>query len=125
MKKEAEIQEPSKGVDRAKWFIVFAIIAATVVGNHMYAHVSFTIRLALMIVAIVAGLGVAAFTIKGKQIVQFAKESRTEIRKVVWPTRQETMQTTLIVLAVSVVTALVLWGMDGIMVRLVAFAMGV
>ncbi len=62
----------------------------------------------------------AALTKKGKNAIDFARESRMEVRKVVWPTRQETIQTTLIVLAVCIVMALALWGVDGIMVRLVS-----
>ncbi len=58
-------------------------------------------------------------------IIGFLSGVKSELKKVVWPTRQETMQTTLIVLAVSIVMALVLWGIDGIMVRLVALATGV
>ncbi|WP_435532752.1 preprotein translocase subunit SecE [Vibrio stylophorae] len=78
-------------------------------------------------VIVLAGLAalVAATTTKGKAAVAFGRESRMEMRKVVWPTRQETMQTTLIVLAVTLLMALILWGIDGIMVRLVALATGV
>jgi preprotein translocase subunit SecE len=46
---------------------------------------------------------------------RWLKEARTEIRKVVWPTRQETTQTTLIVVAVVLVMALVLWGLDSLL----------
>jgi preprotein translocase SecE subunit len=44
--------------------------------------------------------------------VELARAARTEIRKVVWPTRQEATQTTLVVVAVVLVTSLVLWGLD-------------
>jgi len=57
--------------------------------------------------------------------LSFAKESRTEVRKVVWPTRQEANQTTLIVLAATLVMALILWGLDGIIVRVVGFITGI
>ncbi|WP_337166314.1 preprotein translocase subunit SecE, partial [Vibrio fluvialis] len=73
-------------------------------------EMSVVVRAAGVVVLIAAALGVAATTTKGKAAISFAKESRMEVRKVVWPTRQETMQTTLIVLAVSIVMALVLWG---------------
>ena len=63
----------------------------------------------------------AAMTGKGKTFLGFAKESRLEVRKVVWPTRQETVQTTLIILAVSTIVGLVLWGLDGVFVRVVSF----
>ncbi|MBP5143215.1 preprotein translocase subunit SecE, partial [Pseudomonas chlororaphis] len=52
------------------------------------------------------------------------KEARTEIRKVVWPTRQETTQTTLIVVAVVLVMALLLWGLDSLLGWLVSLIVG-
>ena len=56
--------------------------------------------------------------------MSFAKESRTEVRKVVWPSRQEATQTTLIVVVATVIVALILWGLDGILVRVVGFLTG-
>ena len=47
-----------------------------------------------------------------------------ELRKVVWPTRQETIQTTLIVVAMVVVAALILWGLDKVFFWLVAWLTG-
>ncbi|GAL12919.1 preprotein translocase subunit SecE [Vibrio astriarenae] len=121
----AETPESSNGADTFKWIVAFALAAAAVVGNYLYGEMSVVIRAAGVVVLIAAALGVAATTMKGKAAISFAKESRMEVRKVVWPTRQETTQTTLIVLAVSIVMALALWGIDGIMVRLVAFVTGV
>lgn len=72
----------------------------------------------------VAGF-IAATTEKGSAFLTFAKESRMEVRKVIWPTRQETNQTTLIVMAATLIMALLLWGLDGIIVRLVAFITGI
>lgn len=122
----AETPDGSNAVDKLKWFITFVLLAAAVVGNSFYGEtVSIVLRAAGVIVLIAAALGLAATTMKGKIAISFAREARMEVRKVIWPTRQETVQTTLIVLAVCVVMALVLWGIDGIMVRLVAFATGV
>ena len=121
----AETPESSNGADIFKWIVTFALLAVAVVGNYLYGEMSVVIRAAGVVVLIAAALGVAATTTKGKAAISFAKESRMEVRKVVWPTRQETMQTTLIVLAVSIVMALALWGIDGIMVRLVALVTGV
>ncbi|MGL4192998.1 preprotein translocase subunit SecE [Vibrio misgurnus] len=121
----AEAPDSSNAADTLKWVITFILLVAAVVGNYLYGELSVVARAAGVIVLIAAALGVAATTTKGKQAIVFARESRMEVRKVVWPTRQETMQTTLIVLAVSIVMALALWGIDGIMVRLVAFVTGV
>jgi preprotein translocase subunit SecE len=57
-------------------------------------------------------------------VVQFFGESRAELRKVVWPTREETMQTTLVVAVMVIVLSLVLWGMDGLLVWLIGWLTG-
>ncbi|EKO3660407.1 preprotein translocase subunit SecE [Vibrio metschnikovii] len=121
----AETPDSSNALDTLKWVITFVLLAAAVVGNYLYGEWSVVARAAGVIVFIAGALGVAATTVKGQAAIVFARESRMEVRKVVWPTRQETMQTTLIVLAVSIVMALALWGIDGIMVRLVSFVTGV
>ncbi|OBT12990.1 preprotein translocase subunit SecE [Vibrio sp. UCD-FRSSP16_10] len=125
MKANAETPDSSSAADIFKWIVAFVLLAAAVVGNHLYGEMSVVIRAASVVALIAIALGIAATTTKGKATIIFARESRMEIRKVVWPTRQETMQTTLIVLAVSIVMALALWGIDGIMVRLVSLATGV
>ncbi|WP_070962628.1 preprotein translocase subunit SecE [Vibrio sonorensis] len=121
----AETPDSSSAADTFKWIIAFSLLAAAVVGNYLYGEMSVVIRAAGVVVLIAAALGVSATTTKGKAAIVFARESRMEVRKVVWPTRQETIQTTFIVLAVSIVMALALWGIDGIMVRLVNLVTGV
>lgn len=59
-------------------------------------------------------------TSTGKQILRFAKESKNELLKVVWPTRQETVQTTTIVIAMVTITGFVLWGIDSMMMWAIA-----
>jgi preprotein translocase subunit SecE len=124
MNANAETPNSSSAADTIKWIIAFALLAAAVVGNYLYGEMSVVIRVAGVVLLIAAALGVSATTAKGKTAISFARESRMEVRKVVWPTRQETVQTTLIVLAVCVVMALILWGIDGIMVRLVNLVTG-
>lgn len=122
----AETPDGSKTADIAKWIVTFVLLAVAVVGNSYYnGELNVVARTAGVVVLVAAALGIAATTTKGKAAISFAREARTEVRKVVWPTRQETVQTTLIVLAVSIVMSLVLWGIDGIMVRLVSLATGV
>ncbi|NAW67588.1 preprotein translocase subunit SecE [Photobacterium halotolerans] len=125
MKANAENQSSSSSMDGLKWVVVFALLAAAVVGNYLYSDVSVALRAAAVVVLVAAAGGVAALTAKGKTAITFARESRMEVRKVVWPTRQEATQTTFIVLAVTVIMALALWGIDGIMVRLVRLVTGV
>lgn len=122
---KANAETPSKSTDILKWIGVFALVATAVVGNSLYGELSVVLRATAVVVLVAIACGLAAITTKGKSAITFANESRMEVRKVVWPTRQETLQTTLIVLAVTVVMSLILWGIDGVMVRLVRIFTGV
>ncbi|TVS12229.1 MAG: preprotein translocase subunit SecE [Gammaproteobacteria bacterium] len=100
------------GLDGLKWVVVFVLIAAGAFGNSYYGDESLLYRvLALVAVAAAAG-AVAVQTAKGRAFWELLKDARIEIRKVVWPNREETTQTTLIVLALVVIVALILWGLD-------------
>lgn len=108
--------------DSIKWIVVAVLVAVAVVGNSYYADQSLLYRvLGIVAIAAVAGL-VALQTAKGAAFWTLIKGSRTEIRKVVWPTRQETLQTTMIVVAFVVVVALMLWGLDSFLGWLVSMA---
>ncbi|CAG8871412.1 Protein translocase subunit SecE [Pseudomonas fluorescens] len=110
--------------DLIKWVAVVALVVVGVVGNQYYSAAPILYRvLALLALAAVAGF-VALQTAKGKSFFVLAKEARAEIRKVVWPTRQETMQTTLIVVVVVLVMALLLWGLDSLLGWLVSLIVG-
>ena len=118
-------ENQTNALDMFKWVVVFALLAGLVTANTMYGEISVLYRaIAIVVVVGIAGF-IAATTEKGSTFLSFAKESRTEVRKVVWPTRQEANQTTLIVLAATLVMALILWGLDGIIVRVVGFITGI
>jgi preprotein translocase subunit SecE len=117
-------ETPTSRFDGLKWFGVFALVAAAVVGNSYFANESLLYRvLGILALAAIAGL-VALQTAKGAAFWSLVKGSRTEIRKVVWPTRQETVQTTLIVVAFVLVVALILWGLDSFLGWLVSLVIG-
>ena len=118
-------ENQSNALDMFKWVVIFALLAGLVTANTVYGEISVLYRaIAAVVVVVIAGF-IAASTEKGSTFLSFAKESRTEVRKVVWPTRQEANQTTLIVLAATLVMALILWGLDGIIVRVVGFITGI
>ncbi|ATG56960.1 preprotein translocase subunit SecE [Pseudoalteromonas sp. 13-15] len=118
------VETPSSGMESVKWLVAIALLAGAVVGNHMYADQSVLLRAIGVVVAIAAGLAIASQTFKGRTFLAFAKEARIEVRKVIWPTRQETTHTTLIVMVATVIMALILWGLDGILFRAVGFLTG-
>ncbi|SDT87868.1 protein translocase subunit secE/sec61 gamma [Pseudomonas pohangensis] len=110
--------------DALKWLVVVLLVALGVVGNQYFAAEPVLYRvLVLLFLAVLAGF-VAFQTQKGRAFFVLLKEARTEIRKVVWPTRQETTQTTLIVVAVVLVMALLLWGLDSLLGWLVSLIVG-
>ncbi|AEY00492.1 preprotein translocase subunit SecE [Oceanimonas sp. CHS3-5] len=111
--------------DTLLWGLVFIILIAAVVANYLYSDLAVFIRAAGVVVAVgIAGL-LAYQTKKGQSSFAFARESRLEMRKVVWPTRQESIQTTLIVLAVTALVGLFLFLLDGLLVWLVNLVTGV
>jgi len=105
-------EEKEYRLDFAKWIIVAALLALGVYGNsHFSAQPVFLRALGLIVIAAVA-LFVAYNTEKGAGLWSLVQGSVVELRKVVWPTRQETNQTTLIVIAVVIFMSLVLWALD-------------
>ncbi|WP_049630932.1 preprotein translocase subunit SecE [Cellvibrio sp. pealriver] len=108
----ANTEEKVYRLDALKWLLVVAIVAAGVVGNSHFSAESVLYRaLALLVLAFIAIL-VALQTAKGVAIADVVRGALVELRKVVWPTRQETNQTTLIVIAVVIVMAIILWLLD-------------
>jgi len=122
MSSSAETQE-SRG-DVLKWAVVVLLVAVAVVGNNYFSAESLLYRLiAVLVLDGVAGF-VALNTAKVRSFAKLAREAKTEIRRVVWPTRQETVQTTLIVLAVVIFMSLVLWGVDSLLGWIVSAVIG-
>jgi preprotein translocase subunit SecE len=117
-------EQPSSSLDGLKWGLVILLLAAAIGGNYYYGQESVLFRAIGVVFAVgVAGL-IAMQTLKGRNAVSFAKESRTEVRKVVWPTRQEAIQTTGIVLVVTLLMSLLLWGLDSVLFWLVGLITG-
>ena len=117
-------QEANSPLNIILWMLAAALVVAGIYGNSYFGGESLLYRvLGMLSVAIVAA-GVALQTSQGKAFWLLLKGARTEIRKVVWPTRQETIQTTLIVSLVVILAGLILWGLDTLLSWLVSLAIG-
>ncbi|WP_312956544.1 preprotein translocase subunit SecE [Pseudomonas songnenensis] len=110
--------------DLVKWLVVAALVVVAVVGNQYYSAEPILYRVLAVLATGVVAAFVALQTSKGRSFAVLLKEARSEIRKVVWPTRQETTQTTLIVVVVVLVMALLLWGLDSLLGWLVSMVVG-
>ncbi len=102
----------ASSLDTVKLTLALALLGGGVVAFYWFADQSLLLRV-LGLLAI-AGLSVfvASQTALGRSTWAFIANTRTEVRKVVWPTRAETVQTTLAVLFVVVLMGIVLWLMD-------------
>jgi len=120
----SKVENNNGALDTVKWLLVFVLVAVGVVGNYYYSAESLLYRvLALLVLAAVAGF-VALQTAKGKKFAALVTEAKAEVRKVVWPTRQELTQTTMIVVVFVLFMALVLWGMDSLIGWIVSLVIG-
>ena len=120
----AKTEQQEFRFDGIKWLVVAVLVAIGVAGNVMFADQSLLYRVIALLVLAVIAIAVAMQTEKGAALWDLMQGSRNEIRKVVWPTHQETLQTTAIVLALVVVMALILWGLDSLLSLAVAKIIG-
>jgi len=106
-----------------RWLLSFVFLGGAVYANHALAGAdnSFLVRVAIILVLVAIGLGIAMTTTKGRAGLVFAKESRIEARKVVWPTRTETVQTSIIIMIAVVLMSLLLYLIDMGLVYIVNF----
>ncbi|RXQ98570.1 preprotein translocase subunit SecE [Pseudoxanthomonas composti] len=99
--------------DVAKYVVALALVVAGLVVWWMFAGQWATpLRALAVVVGLVAGAGLFITTAKGRDTVEFLSESRFELRKVVWPTRQEAIRMTWVVAIVVSVLSLILAGFD-------------
>jgi len=112
-----KVEEESKQfqLDWLKWLVAFLLLGGAIYANWYYGAESALYRALGMIAVVLAAAYVAAQTEKGTAVVELAIGARTELRKVVWPTKQERNQTTLIVVAVILLMSLILWGIDSLL----------
>ncbi|MBI3902831.1 MAG: preprotein translocase subunit SecE [Nitrosomonadales bacterium] len=111
-------------VDKIKLGVAFLLVAAGIAAFYALHESAAVIRLAVVLLGLLAAAGVVWTTAPGKLLFIFSKESVAEAKRVVWPTRKETMQTTGVVIAFAVIMALFLWAVDASLMMVVNKLMG-
>ena len=110
--------------DSVKWFVACAMLLAGIGAFHYFGDQSLLFRVIglLVLIAVVAALVLQ--TERGRVGWEFVRDARTEVRKVIWPTRRETLQTTGIVIVMVGLVAIMLWMLDSFLGWLVRFLLG-
>ena len=104
--------EVTSKLDSLKLVIAILLLVAGIAQFYYYESESLLYRVLALLGFVFVALGFVYMTQMGQGIWQFARDARTEVRKVVWPTRQETVQTTLLVIVMVILVGLMLWLFD-------------
>ena len=117
MNASAEVE--SGGLDTVKLILALGILTAGVAGFYLFEEYSQLLRVLGLLGMVVVSVLIVLQTAMGRNVWKFAADARTEVRKVVWPTRQETIQTTLIVMFVVLLMGIFLWLVDMMLLSIV------
>ncbi len=98
--------------DKAKVLLALAAVVGGLVGFYLLAAQPLVFRIAAVLAGLAVGAAIAWFSEPGRRFFAFSKESVAETKKVVWPTRKETIQTTAIVFGFVFIMAIFLWATD-------------
>jgi preprotein translocase subunit SecE len=109
---ETKVEGQPTFVDTAKLLLAVGILVAAIVGYYLYPDASVLLRAVGILVAAGLAAWVALSSAQGQTLWKFIQASRVELRKVVWPTREETIQTTIAVLVFAVIMGVFFWLLD-------------
>ena len=99
----------------AKWMISLIVLAVGIIGFQYYQQYSLLLRVIAMLAVFGGSLAILASTAQGQQALTFIKAARVEARKVVWPGKQEVVQSTLVVMVMVFIVTLFLWLVDSML----------
>lgn len=108
----SQVETVSTGADKAKLIAALFLVIAAVAGFYLLSQYGSVAQWGVLVVGLLAAAATFLVSESGKQLVAFGKDSWREVKKVVWPTRKETLQMTAYVFAFVVVMALFLWLTD-------------
>lgn len=111
----------ASSMDVFKLAVSIGFVLAGVTAFYLFADQPLLYRVLGIVAAVVIAASIALTTERGRTLASFMQDARTEVRKMVWPTRVETLQTTIVVFLVVVALALFLWLVDRVLTTLIQF----
>lgn len=124
MNTEVTDVQPGGLFDTVKLMLALALIVGGLVAYYMLPELPLAVRVLFVLGGVIVGGLVGITTHKGQTFWRFVQGSRVEIRKVVWPTRQETTQVTIAVFIFTLLMGLFFWGIDSILLYATRLATG-
>ena len=120
------IQEESQSgfLDIIKLLIAAGVLVGGLYGYYYYLEWSLPLRVLLVLGGLAAGVTIAMSSTQGRRLWAFIQGSRVEIRKVIWPTKQETTQTAIAVFVFTLIMAMFFWGLDSFLLWLTRTLVG-
>ena len=109
-----QVEGADSKLDVVKWLAVVVLLVVATLGNQYAAEYSVWLRMGAMLLLSALAVVLALTTTKGRDFIEMSKKSLVEAQKIVWPSKDETWQTTLIVLGVVLLASLLLWGIDSL-----------
>jgi preprotein translocase subunit SecE len=120
----AKAEGQGSAFDTVKLTAATVLLIAGVGVFYYFADASQLYRVLGLIGVAAMAIAILATTEKGRTLWAFLQDARTEVRKMVWPSRTETVQTTLVVFVVVILVAIFLWLLDMLLAWLVRFVIG-
>lgn len=108
----ARVESRKSAVDTAKLILAIILLLGGIVGFYYFSGQALVYGVLVVLGFSIAAIAIVFTTSIGKALLLFIKDARIEVRKVVWPTRQETVQATLVVIALVFLVGLILWFLD-------------
>lgn len=116
----AKVEDSPSTGDFLKWITIAILLAGGVIVSGYFSSQPMVVRLLGWVALAVLAIFIAFQTVQGRKAWSFFLDARMELRKVTWPTRQETIQTTTLVVVMVGIAALFLWGVDTLLLWLVS-----
>ena len=117
-------QVVSNKLDTFKLLLAIAVLIAGIVGFYYYEAESQLYRVLGVVFAAGVAIAISSTTNLGQNLIGFGREARMEVRKVVWPTRQETVQTTFMVIVAVIIIGIFLWLIDMLLAEAIQMITG-
>ena len=109
---DTKVETEKSLLDTVKLLLAGAVLLGGVVGYYYYPEISVVLRALGVLVALAIAVVIALQSVQGQALWRFIQGSRVEMRKVVWPTREEAIQTTIAVLVFALIMGVFFWLLD-------------